>query len=585
MRKLLLPSIGYLFLVGLLAGGVWWWAYQNALGQLAQRGQTELALAADRIQSHLQRFRQLSVVLADHPGLIELLQNETEEFGDNAQALLLKMADKTGSLEIFVLAGDGRVVTSSQASPGQPGFGDTPFFIRAMNSALGTAQGFSREAGRTFFSAAPVKQQDGGPLGAIVVKVDIEAVETDWRASPNALYFVDRSNVVFVSNRRGLLFRNESAEQTTAHATAQVAKYGDLDILAFPGHTEQRIGNFTVMRFSEGPFGGKTVLRLTRAVPVVDLDARILIDTSPAFTSAMLQSAFAAAVSLVLGALILILGQRRLALAQLLAIEESAKQGLEAQVNRRTRQLSDANEGLRQAQQDLIQAGKLSALGQLSAGISHELNQPLMAIRSFAENAEQFLEKGDRKTTADNLGRISDLARRMGRIIKNLRAFSRKEGEPMTRVELIPVILAAIELSEKRLEKAGVSIHKALPGSPVWVMGGEVRLQQVVVNLLSNAIDAMEEQADKSIWISIESTGPLTKLTVRDNGPGLLDAEKIFDPFYSTKAVGESEGMGLGLSISYGIVQSFGGQITGRNHADGGAIFTVNLNRADKETP
>ena len=581
----MLPSIGYLSLVALLAGGVWWWAYQNALGQLAQRGQTELALAADRIQSHLQRFRQLSVVLADHPGLIALLQNETDQFGDGAQALLLKTADKTGSLEIFVLAGDGRVVTSSLASPGQSEFSDTPFFNRAMNSALGTAQGYSRDAGRTFFSAAPVKQQDGGPLGAIVVKVDIEAVETDWRASPNALYFVDRSNVVFVSNRPGLLFRNESAEQTPANAVAQVAKYGDLNILAFPDHTEQRIGDFTVLRFSEIPFIGKTVLRLTRAVPVVDLDARILIDTAPAFTSAMLQSAFAAAVSLVLGALMMILGQRRLALAQLLAIEETAKQELEARVERRTRQLSDANEGLRQAQQDLVQAGKLSALGQMSAGISHELNQPLMAIRSFAENAEQFLEQGDRQTTADNLGRISDLARRMGRIIKNLRTFSRKEGEPMTRVELIQVVSAALELSEKSLEQASVSIHKSLPDSPVWVMGGEVRLQQVVLNLLSNAIDAMEEQAEKTIWISIDTTGPITKLTVRDNGPGLIDAEKIFDPFYSTKAVGKSEGMGLGLSISYGIVQSFGGQITGRNHVDGGAVFTVNLNPADKENP
>ncbi|MEE9389302.1 MAG: ATP-binding protein [Paracoccaceae bacterium] len=581
----MLPSIGYLFLVGLLAGGVWWWAYQNSLGQISQRGQTELALAADRIQSHLQRFRQLSVVLADHPGLIALLQNETDQFDANAQALLLKTADKTGSLEIFVLTSDGQVVASSQASPVLSEFGDTPFFIRAMNSALGTAQGFSQESGRIFFSAAPVKQRDGGPLGAIVVKVDIEAVETDWRASPNALYFVDSSNVVFVSNRRGLLFRSEDDGRTPARTVAQAVKYGDLQILAFPHHTRQKIGDFAVLRFSEGPFDGKTMLRLSRAVPVVELDARILIDTAPAFTSAMLQSAFAAAVSLVLGALLMILSQRRLALAQLLTIEETAKQELEARVERRTRQLSDANEGLRQAQQDLIQAGKLSALGQMSAGISHELNQPLMAIRSFAENAEQFLEQGDRKTTADNLSRISDLARRMGRIIKNLRTFSRKEGEPMTRVELNQVISAALELSEKRLEQAGVCIHKTLPGSPVWVMGGEVRLQQVLLNLLSNAIDAMEEQARKSIWISIDSTGPATKLTVRDNGPGLIDAEKIFDPFYSTKAVGKSEGMGLGLSISYGIVQSFGGQITGRNHVDGGATFTVNLNPADKETP
>ncbi|MDA0224398.1 MAG: ATP-binding protein [Proteobacteria bacterium] len=300
------------------------------------------------------------------------------------------------------------------------------------------------------------------------------------------------------------------------------------------------------------------------------------------------------AFSLIVGAGFFIMAQRRVALSRLLATEAQANRKLEDQVLRRTEQLSgvnqrlrqqineriDAEEALNRAQQDLVQAGKLSALGQMSAGISHELNQPLMAIRSFAENAEVFLERGQLDTTKANLGRISDLARRMGRIIKNLRAFARKEGEPMTEVDLCAVIDASLELNDNRMQQAGVEVTWSAPLNAVWVRGGEVRLQQVLINLLGNAVDAMEDldgTAEKRIEISIAQTGGTVILSVRDTGPGLSEPEKIFDPFYTTKKVGQSEGMGLGLSISYGIVQSFGGKIAGRNHPDGGSVFTVEL--------
>jgi len=124
-----------------------------------------------------------------------------------------------------------------------------------------------------------------------------------------------------------------------------------------------------------------------------------------------------------------------------------------------------------------------------------------------------------------------------------------------------------------------VTVRRAQVGHRVYVMGGEVRLRQVLMNLISNAVGAMEGRDDKRLRLTVDASDPV-RVSVRDNGPGLSDPEKIFDPFYTTKEVGRSEGMGLGLSISYGFVQSFGGAITGRNHPEGGAEFTIELTPA-----
>jgi len=587
LRKLVWPVITFLLAATILSAGVWWWAYGTALERLSARGQTELSLATDRLQSYLQRFRQLSVVLADHPGLIALLYADSDQFVTEAERLLLETADKTGSLEVFVLSSQGFVVASSRGTPIGSDFSDRAYFKRAMNGALGTAQGVIGVE-RAFYAAAPIIRQSGAPIGAVVVKVDIEAVETDWRANPNILYFTDSLGVVFVANRFELLFRSQPGGQDKL---ARARKYPEIDLLPFPAYRHAQFQGFNLWKFpKDGRFPASS-LHLAADAPVIDLTAEILIDTAPAKLSALLLAAFAGAISLFLGAVLLLLTLRRMALAEQLRLEERANQELEARVVRRTEQLSGVNLDLRQqikerreaeealkiAQQDLVQAGKLTALGQMSAGISHELNQPLMAIRSFADNATAFLARGDSDTAKANLARISDLARRMGRIIKNLRAFTRKEGEPMTDVDLVGVVDLVLELSEQRLVKEGVTVAWRAPIGPVLVRGGEVRLQQVLLNLVSNGVDAMEGQGNKRLEIAIAQQGGAVTVSVRDCGPGLDDPEKIFDPFYTTKAVGSSEGMGLGLSISYGIVQSFGGKITGRNHPEGGAEFTVEL--------
>jgi two-component system C4-dicarboxylate transport sensor histidine kinase DctB len=214
------------------------------------------------------------------------------------------------------------------------------------------------------------------------------------------------------------------------------------------------------------------------------------------------------------------------------------------------------------------------------------LNQPLMAIGQFAENGAAFLDRGKPDAARENLSRIGALATRAARIIRNLRAFARNEAEPVAKVDLGHVIAQAVEMSEARLANEGITLDWTPPPRPIHVTGGEVRLTQVFVNLIANAADAMVgTQGEKRIRITLEQ-GARIRATVSDTGPGIDDPERIFEPFYSTKEVsGGDEGMGLGLSISYGLVQSFGGDIRGTNRAPGndlggatgGADFTVEL--------
>ena len=198
-----------------------------------------------------------------------------------------------------------------------------------------------------------------------------------------------------------------------------------------------------------------------------------------------------------------------------------------------------------------------------------------MAIGSFAENGLTFMDKNRPDRARENLSRIGDMAQRMARIISNLRAFARQESSPSVRVDVCAVLRSAVEITGPRLREANVTVTLDAADTPVWVRGGDVRLGQVFVNLITNAVDAMEGRPVRALHITVQD-GAQPSVTVRDTGPGIELPDQVFDPFYTTKSLGRAEGMGLGLSISYGIVQSFGGEIRGENTGEG-AAFTVQL--------
>ncbi|MFU8880907.1 MAG: sensor histidine kinase [Rhodobacterales bacterium] len=564
----------FLIAVAAFAAVVWRAGYRQALDQAAQRGEADLLLAADRLTGQLQLYQQLAVVLAAHPTLAAALD---AGIAGGARSVLVATADKTGAMDIQLADHRGDVLATANGMV-DAGLAQSRYFHRAMTGALGEGHGINSVGGqRSYTFAAPVFGPDARVRGAVLVVVDIERVEAEWRGARPPVFFTDDSGRVFITNRSELLFWRRDAGEVGLSSPQ-----GGADDFAHVRH-----GEHVIWRERWSPYIPVRALHLARDLPVIGMRAEALVDVGPARRLATLQAGLVAAVCLAFGALLFLATERRRTLAL-------ANARLEGRVAERTGALSSANAALRRevaersaaeaalkkVQDDLVQAGKLSALGQMSAGISHELNQPLMAIQQYAENGVALLERGKAEVASQNLRRIGDLAHRMGRIIRNLRAFARQEREPMGRVDLVAVIQSALELCEARLAQDGVQVDWEAT-APVHVIGGEVRLGQVVLNLIGNAADAMAGMDERRITLSLRHKNARVVLEVADTGPGIEEPEKIFEPFYTTKAVGTAEGMGLGLSISYGLVQSFGGAIRGRNRPEGGAVFTVELTPAD----
>lgn len=230
---------------------------------------------------------------------------------------------------------------------------------------------------------------------------------------------------------------------------------------------------------------------------------------------------------------------------------------------------------LRRTQSDLVQAGKLAALGQMSAALSHEINQPLAAARNYADSAAILINRGDSGRAKDNIGQIMSLIDRMAAIAQHLRNVALKPDAQLQNIALSGAVTEALALVGPRLARAKVTVN--LPQDLPLVRGGPVRLQQVLVNLLSNAADAVARMEAPQIFVEATQAKGRVLLAVRDNGPGVSDsiADRIFDPFFTTKLVGS--GLGLGLSISYNIMKDFGGDLRVANASGGGAVFTVEL--------
>lgn len=533
----------------------WRVALGAALDDATESGRTQLSFAASTMGGDLDRFKLLAKTLA---GAIEPGAPVTARKLEIAAAM-------SGARDVVFAAPD-----SSQPEAA----------LTAVKRAGQGAIGFGYDAEDSIFHIAAPVWRNGAYAGAVMATIDAEAFEWAWRALPEVLFFAGVGGRIRVSSLAGLRGRAVHSAEGALPLKAVAPVMGHV-VWRFDDEAWRALG----VDMSEA-------LVLTEAQPAVEMTAFMLLDTAPARSFALTFSAAVGAGVFALCLLVVVALQRRAALTQRLAIEARANAALEGQVARRTRDLTEeiaerrqAEAALRATQDELIQAGKMSALGHMAAGLSHELNQPLTAIRGFADNASILLERQRTKDVAENLSRISRLTTRTARIIKNLRAFARNEPEPASATSLGPVIEEALALSESRIRAAGAKIVLDIPSVSTVAISGSVRLQQVLLNLIVNALDAQEGDAPV-IEIALERTGEFARITVRDHGPGVPAEVKgrVFDPFFTTKpASGEGEGMGLGLSISYRIIQGFGGDLRVDTHPEGGAIFTVELPLAAEE--
>uniref|UniRef100_UPI002592C1C4 sensor histidine kinase n=1 Tax=uncultured Sulfitobacter sp. TaxID=191468 RepID=UPI002592C1C4 len=254
---------------------------------------------------------------------------------------------------------------------------------------------------------------------------------------------------------------------------------------------------------------------------------------------------------------------------------ESAKlRALNLALQREIAERKRVQQTLAVAEQTLEQSSKLAALGEMSAAVSHELNQPLAAMKTYLAGARLLMQRNRLEEALASFGRIDDLIERMGAITRQLKSYARKGQQQFSPFDMGEALASALSMMEPQLRQRQVQINRILPAEPVQVMGDRMRIEQVLVNLLRNALDATKSERNPTVEI-ILSAGETATLTVRDNGPGIEDLDSLFEPFYTTKQPGD--GVGLGLAISSGIVSDLGGRLTARNGQHGGAVFEMQL--------
>lgn len=266
---------------------------------------------------------------------------------------------------------------------------------------------------------------------------------------------------------------------------------------------------------------------------------------------------------------------RRTALRMALFQRESRElRQLNLRLQREIAERERVQENLAVAEQTLAQSSKLAALGEMSAAVSHELNQPLAAMKTYLAGARLLLRRNRPEEALSAFHRIDDLIERMGAITRQLKSYARKGQAEFSPVEMGEAIASALSMMEPQLKARKVRITRILPDAPVYVMGDRMRIEQVLINLLRNALDATKSVRNPEIELLLAS-GETATLTVRDNGHGIDDLDSLFEPFYTTKQPGD--GTGLGLAISSGIVGDLGGRLIARNAEDGGAVFEMQL--------
>ncbi|WEX75334.1 sensor histidine kinase [Sinorhizobium numidicum] len=579
-------------------------ATRSYMQEASAAAATALRLAVAALSGHLNRYQALPALIADHDDIKELATRPRDRrLREAVNNYLKEINGLLKSSDIYVIAPDGETIAASNyggpASFVGQNFSYRPYFQEALRGeqsrfyAVGTTS-----LKRGYYFGSPIRIGDE-IRGVIVFKVDIETIEASWRGGEYKIFVSDPEGIIFMTGSPEWLYAGILPLTPERLARTEASRrYADAILRPLPiirdGPPDPRL-----LTISTGS-GDREYLVVSQYMPEADWTVNVLLDTASVKTQALTVVAAALLLCGLAGLAAAILIQRRARLRERMQMQAQAQEELERRVEERTADLARVNaqieaeiaerrlteQQLRQTQAELIQAGKLAGLGQMSAALSHEFNQPLAAAKTYADSAAVLIERGRTSEASDNVRRISGLIDRMASISRHLRNFARKPNEKLGPVRLNEVIHDTMEIAAPRLKAADAALNIDLGREPLVVQAGSVRLQQVLVNVISNAADAVEGLDHRAISIRAWRDGDKAVLTIRDRGPGVAPAisERIFDPFYTTKGVGR--GLGLGLSISYNIIKDFGGSLTVSNHPEGGAVFRIELiaiDRAERE--
>ena len=523
------------------------------------RAEIRLALYSANLISELQRNSIVPQLLARDPALIGALNS-----GDYSQSTqrLLSFVDEIGAASLMLLDVDGRTVAATDRNRLGETHRGAPYFTEALRSNATVFSVQERESTGYSFTYSR-KLDDGGVfLGVITVEVDLAKLERSWAGISDAVFVTDSQGQIILTTEgrwRGLT-EVEALARQDAPSAIQRALQATQDWTSLPIDAYLQ-GEGVMRREARVPFQGWRMVSFTTYASVRERVNSVLALEIMGF-------------AILLAAGFWFTSRKSVVRMRVFQRESAELRLLNQRLQREIAEREKVEKTLEVAEQTLAQSSKLAALGEMSAAVSHELNQPLAAMKTYLAGARLLLSRKRPDEALSSFQRIDDLIERMGAITKQLKSYARKGADTFEPVDTRDAVTSALGMMEPQLRQRHVSITRTLPSEPAMIFGDRMRYEQVIINLLRNALDATKGIKDPQIDIVL-AVGETVTLSVRDNGEGIADLDALFEPFYTTKQAGD--GVGLGLAISSGIVNDLGGRLTARNATSGGAVFEVRL--------
>jgi two-component system C4-dicarboxylate transport sensor histidine kinase DctB len=587
-------------LIAVVIAGSGWLAYELALrsgfASLQRAANDRLSLLQLTLDATVERFRYLPSVLAQAAPILEIYEHpDSPQARQAANQYLKSLNDAAGASAIYVLDHRGiALAASNYLDPNNfvgQNYAFRPYFTEALKSEEGRYYAVGATTGKPgYFLWHTTNENARTGVGVAVVKVDLHPLQHEWNGTGDLVAMLDSHGVIFLTSRPDWQYRPISRlSESQLQLLRETRQYGrDIDGLnpLFVG--ERMDHGLKVVRVKEPrQRAAHDHVVFSRLLPKHGWTLVVLF---PLRSVQQQAGVVAAAVMLaVLAALLIFLVRHQR--GHIVREKLNAHHILEQRVTERTAELAAMNSrltaeinerirterDLRRAQDNLVHATKMASLGQALAGVAHEINQSLAAMTTYIAGARVLLDRNDKDAALSNLRLVSAIVTRMGALTQHLKTFARKDTASRQATDLTAAIRYALTLVGYRVGEEDVTLQLDVPEQPVYVIGNSVRLEQVIVNLVSNALDAMRERPQRRLTIELEQGERCAILRVCDTGRGIAreHLSSVFDPFYTTKDVGQ--GLGLGLSISYGIIQDMGGEITVDSDLDQGTTFRIVL--------
>ncbi len=536
-------AIGILFFVSL--------TYFKSLDREAAN--VRLSLYERSLDDTLERYQYFPFVLSQDP----LVQSALTGIAvDELNQRLAQFAEKSGLEAIYLMDATGLVLSASNFDQPQTfvsqNYGFRPYFKQSIAGERGNYFGVGATTGRPgYFVSEPVRDANGSIAGVIAIKLDASELQQRWETGGENVLASNADGIVVLASNRNWLFGSlDPLSPDKLEEIARSRQFGSESVTAL---SWQRTEPGSVQLDDASYIYSQAV------VEQINWRIHYLLSEGRAYERALLTTiVFGAGLSLLVGFATYLRSNRiKTALAT-------------SQLDRS--KLMDANKRLEQAHNELQRTSKLAALGQLSASVVHELGQPISALRNYLV-AEEL---DPNATPHPNQTKLNGVVDRMESITKQLRFFTKPGDQAMGRVELNDVIEDSIALIQHDFDVAKIEIKRQIDKS-ITVQGNRLRLEQVLVNLLKNALHSLVEASNHQLSISVDQSGGRVRITVEDNGTGFGDQDllQMQEPFHTTRSSGD--GMGLGLSIASAIIKEHDGVLSAHNRPEGGAAFIISL--------